>query len=302
MTKKLYTYEDWNEGKVILIFSRRIGDSNPNLVDWEDFSEEEKIKIQEQQKSIFEQSVQVTSEKYLNGFCEDFSRTRSKIDLVNRLLKRLNEVFTGKMICDHYFCRTSDNNMTFDFWYYQDMTFYIDNHFIGGKKYDYSNVHSPNSLYWNQDMVMPEVMVEAIGFMIKFLKNEKTKLQLRIKPETKTTVNDVLTSDSSLVIPKTNPYPDIFSTRDAYDFFCELESSIVLEEEYVAGYAFIFHKLKDEKLNFPIKKNVRQVDFCDFLKKERGQKEIYPPKLPKRNPKRSQTIFEKCRETYLSSL
>jgi hypothetical protein len=303
MSQKQYTYEDWYEGKVILKIARRNDEPNPNLADWEDFSEIEQIKIREKQKSIFEQSVIEKEEEVKKNFLEDYQRTRSKKDLVNRLLKRFIEVFRGEMICDSNYCHTSDSNITFDFWYYQEMKIYIDQYFIGGQLYDFLNVHSPNSIYWNQGIVMPEVMVEVLGSMIRFLKSEKRRLQsFKIKSEYNPSDNDFDSSDSAKVIPKTNPFPDIFSSPEAYDFFCDLESSIVLEKEYVAGYAFIFHKLKDKKLNFPIKKNVRQIDFCDFLKDERGQKEIYPPKLPKRNPKRSQTIFEKFRENYLTSL
>ncbi len=303
MTVKQYTYDDWYNGKVILIFARRNDELNPTIVDWKNFSKKEKNKIQKEQKSIFEQSLKKFEDKVIKEFLEDYQRTRSKIDLVNRLIKRFSEVFRGSMICSKDYCQTSDNHITFDFWYYQEMKFYIDYHFIGGKKYDFSNVHSPKSIYWNQETVMPEVLVEAFGSMIRLLKSEKNKLQsLKLNTNNDSLMNNIDSLDSTQVKSKTNPFTDIFSSPEAYDLFCDLESSIVIETEYVAGYAFIFHKLKDEKLKFPIKKNVRQVDFCDFLKEKRGQKEIYPPKLPKRNPKRSQIIFEKFLEKYLTCL
>lgn len=303
MSQEQYTYEDWFDGKVILKVARRNNEPNPTLVGWEDFTEAEQIKIREKQKSIFEESVIEIKEKVKHSFLEDYQRTRSKIDLVNRLLKRFIEVFNGKMICDNNYCQSSDSYLTFDFWYYQEMKIYIDRYFIGGQYYDFSNVHSPNSLYWNQEMVMPEAMVEAIGSMIKLLKAEKNNLRtLNVQSEKTISKNENATSDESNTVLKTNPYPDIFSSPEAYDFFCELEKSVVLESEYVAGYAFIYHKLKDEKLKYPIKKNVRQIDFCDFLKEQRGQKEIYPPKLPKRNPTRKTAIFEKCKENYLTAL
>jgi hypothetical protein len=145
-------------------------------------------------------------------------------------------------------------------------------------------------------------MVEAIGYMIRLLKSEKTKLTTFKTHPQNPPLSNIEGSLDSAGLTKANPYPDIFSSSEAYDFFCELERLVVVKTEYVAGYAFIFHSLKDEKLNFPIKKNVRQVDFCDFLKVQRGLKEIYPPKLPKRNHKRKTAIFETCKNNYITSL
>jgi len=306
MTTKKYSYYDWLNGNVVLIFSRREYNSKevsePILVSWDNFNDEDKVKIQEKQQSIFNVLVADTIKSVGSEFLQNYQRTKSKIDLLNRLIKRFTEVFRGTMICDHFHCHTSDLFLNYEFWYYQEMKAYIDRHFIGGQLYDYSNVNSPKCNYCNHDTVMPEVMVEAIGSMIKLLKSEKIKLESRNTQSKNPPLENIEGSLDSEGYTKTNPYPDIFSSSEAYDFFCELEMLVVVEAEYVAGYAFIFHNLKDEKLDFPIKKNVRQVDFCDFLKDLRGQKEIYPPKLPKRNPKRKIAIFETCKNKYITSI
>ncbi len=300
--KKKYSYNDWYEGKVILIFARRNDMPNPNIVEWDNFSNEEKIKIQEQQKLIFEKLVMDTLKSVQNDFQNDFQRSRSKIDLINKLLKRFTEVFAGKMICDNHYCHTSDTSLTFHFWYYQEMKTYIDYHFIGGQQYDFSNVHSPNSIFWDQNMIMPEVLVESISSMIKLLKSEKNKLKSRVKP-TKSILNiQENNTDNKVDNSTTNPYPDIFSSYKAYEFFLELERLTLREKNLTSVYSFIYFKLNEPKIDYPIKKNVSQSQFIDFLVDTKRMDAIYPPKLKKRNPESKQSLFQVCLKKFQSSL
>jgi hypothetical protein len=299
MSKQQYTYEDWYNGKVELMWARRNETPNPILVDWDNFAIDDKLKIQETQEAIFNEQVSQTIQVVQEEFIGNYQRTRSKIDLINRLLRRFNSVFNNNVQCVDDIVYTSDGRLNFEFWYYQEMKIYIDRYFIGGDYYDKNNVQSPNSPFLKKNEVLPEVMVHAIGAMMQLLKKLKRQLKVSFQEESyREPLNAKPISNKAVK----NPYPDIFSSDEAYEFFCELERLVVVEAEYVAGYAFIFHNLKDEKLDFPIKKNVRQVDFCEFLKDQRGQKEIYPPKLPKRNPKRKTAIFESCKNKYISSI
>jgi len=301
MEIKKYTYKDWLNGVVVLEYSRRQFNSNevptPTIVSWENFEKEEKETIQKEQKIIFENSKDELFKKLSIDFFCKFQRTRSKFDMINRLLKRFSEVFSNRMICHDHHCYSSDRIITFDFWYYQEMITYIDFYFIGGEHYDFSNVQSPNCIYHNHTIVMPEIMVDVYGLMNVLLKKERIKLKNPVAEHSMEGVeNDINDTEGNVV---ENPYPDIFATVEAYDFFCQLEKLSVIEKEYVAGYSFIYHKMKDDRLKYPIKKNVRASEFCDFLKDERGQQEIYPPKLKKRECKKNQLIFEDCKNNYL---
>lgn len=296
MQHKQYTFEEWHQGNVVLYQARILDNKNAVVVDWNNFSEKERTKIQECQKTIFEQSVKNTSELYINRFLDNFKRTKSKIDLLNSHLKRFLEVINGSLVCDRDYCHSSDLELTYEFWYYQEMRSYVQLFFIGGNEYDFSNVHSPNSKFWNNDVIMPEVLVEAIGSLIRLLKSEKQKLNLLKIQLEKALVIDKVQSETTEAI-SINPFPDIFSSIKAYKFFLDLEKNTVGTKYKVADYSFIYHKLKDKKIGYPIKEFVTQSQFCEFLKTNRDVI-IYPPHIKKRNPASKQSAFNSALEKF----
>jgi hypothetical protein len=291
-----YTFEDWYQGNVILHQARIFDFKDAVVVDWSNFSDVERIKIQECQKTIFEESVKRTSELYINRFHDNFQITKSKIDLLNNHLKRLSEVFNGGFICDLEYCHSSDLELTYELWYYQEMRSYIQIFFIGGNVYDFSNVHSPNSKFWDSNKIMPEVLVEAFGSMIRLLKSERQKLKMvKIQLEKPSEVDKVqLASIEAINI---NPFPDIFSSINAYKFFLDLEKNTVGTKYKEADYSFIYHKLKDAKIGYPIKEFVTQTEFCEFLKTNR-KVIISPPRIKKRNPEIKQSAFNSALEKF----
>jgi hypothetical protein len=300
MQRQQYTFEDWHQGKVVLYQARILENQNAVIVDWGNFSNEERTKIQECQKTIFEKSVKNTSELYIKGFHENFKRTKSKIDLLNNHLKRFLEVFNGGLVCDSDYCHSSDLELNYEFWYYQEMRRYIQLIFIGGNGYDFSNVHSPNSKFWDNDKIMPEVLVEAIGSLIRLLKSEKQKLKLLKIQLEKALVVDKVQSEATEAI-SINPFPDIFASINAFKFFLDLEKNTVGTKYKVADYSFIYHKLKDKKIEYPIKEFVSHSQFCEFLKTNRDVI-IYPPRIKKRNPASKQSAFNSALEKFQESI
>ena len=296
MQHQRYTFEDWYQGKVYLYQSRIFNNQDATIVDWNSFTEEDKSKIKDFQKSFFEQSVKQTSKLYIKQFLSNFKSTKSKIDLLNTLIKRYYEVFNGKMICDGDYCHSSDRDLNYEFWYYQEMRVYIDQVFIGGNEYDFSNVHSPYSKFWDGDKIMPEVCAEALGSLIKVLLTQKSKLT-KSKSQVKTPVVPNIQQEDSIETERINPFPDIFSSYNAFLFFLDLESSTVRTKPLDADYCFIFHKLKDPKIGYPIKQFVGHPQFCDFLFAYKGIT-IQPKYLKKRDPASKQSAFKVALEKF----
>lgn len=299
MQYQQYTFEDWYQGKVYLYQARIFDNQDATIVDWNSFTESDKTKIKHFQKTAFEQSVKQTTTLFTKQFLSNYKRTKSKIDLLNTLLKRYYEVFNGKMICDGDYCHSSDRELNYEFWYYQEMRVYIEQVFIGGNEYDFSNVHSPNSKFWNGDRIMPEVCAESLGSLIKIIQSQKSKLT-KSKSQVIRNVLPNIQQQDSIETQNINPFPDIFSSYYAFIFFTDLERNTVGTKYTIADYAFIYHKLKDAKIGYPIKEFVGHSQFCDFLKTYKGIT-IYPTYFKKRNPERKQSAFKVALEKFQAS-
>jgi len=79
-----------------------------------------------------------------------------------------------------------------------------------------------------------------------------------------------------------NPFPVIFKNGYAYQMFLELKELTVNEKSVVAGYSYIFHKMKNDALK-AINATTTEPAFIDFLMHEL-QVDISGTKLPYRNP------------------
>lgn len=88
-----------------------------------------------------------------------------------------------------------------------------------------------------------------------------------------------------------NKYPHIFITANDFNFFEALiESTVPKENPKVADFAFIFHKLFNQKPN-AIHQNVTHKTFIDFLNSE-YEADIYDSKLNKREPKSKMIVYD----------
>lgn len=301
MINKIYTYDDWLNGKVVLVYSRleynRKEISEPIIVSWDNFNLIDRNNIQKNQELIFQALLNEKFESLKADFENKFSLSKSKIDLVNTILRRLNEVIKGRLRCNNHYCVSSDGNLTLDINYYDEIKWYIKHFYIGGLRYDFSNVQSQKSPYNNHLEVMPEIFVEAIYKMIDCLNTAKMEI---LQGKGKSTFLN--TNDNQIIKSEDeNPFPEIFSSKEAYNFFLDLEKNTFNDKYKKASYSFIFLKMKHDKLNYPIKSYVTQREFCEFLAKNRNI-DIFPYKLKRINPKNKQAPFEECLKRYNASL
>jgi hypothetical protein len=319
MAIKKFTFEDWWNVKVVLNSTKGIPNevSDDLVVSLDDFDNEEVIKIQNKQKVIFNELLQKKYNDLINEFQTKIQNSKARRTLINQEYKSLRALISNKFINrdDSYISPIKNDSKSFKVWYYKAMMNHKNNSIVSGIVKDFSEIPSTNSRFYDNGQIPPEVMISAIIKMFSFIQdNRKIKTSLEKtqtdaskieEPNKSSTESNEQVEELKMDLVKesrVNPYPDIFSSIEAYDFFCELESLTVEKSEYVAGYSFIYHKMKNKTLNFPIKKRVTQKDFCDFLCEERGQEEICPPKLPVRVPKRKEPTYNICLTNYLKAL
>jgi hypothetical protein len=97
-----------------------------------------------------------------------------------------------------------------------------------------------------------------------------------------------------------NKYPQIFITANDYNFFTELMATTVPKKEpKVADFAFIFHKLYNQKPN-AIHHHVKHKIFIDFVNTEYNA-EITDHKLNKREPKYKMSIYNSLFNKFYSN-
>ena len=108
---------------------------------------------------------------------------------------------------------------------------------------------------------------------------EKITHWIRNTPETTSSAPKVQNSNN-----EENKYPHIFKTANDYNFFEDLlETTVPKENPNIADFAFIYHKLYNQKPN-AIHLQVTHKTFIDFLNSEYNA-EIFDNKLNKREQK-----------------
>ena len=314
MTLKKFTFEDWLNVTVVLKSTNGVPNevSKRIIVSFDNFDSEEARKIQETQRVVFNDFLKKKFAELKNEFFSKIENSNKPNQLTKNEYDSLHSLILNKFTCKNNFCTSpiKGDDKKFSQWYYNTMMSHLNDSKTksGGIVLNYNEIPSPNSRIYENGLVPPEVMISAFLKMFNLVSKLNPNKQFRNRTSnepknTSSTINELNQSILSIEEnERVNPFPDIFSSFESYDFFCELERVVVNSTEPVAGYSFIFHKMKDEKLKYPIKKNVSQSDFCEFLKEKRGQEEIYPPKLPKRNPIRKQEIYQKYLENYLMSV
>ena len=293
----IYTYEDWKSGKVALTYCNTEFHPDevtpPLLVSWDNFEEKEKRKIQKEQEYIFIRALKKQIQKQTVDFLNKYTNSKSTDELTAFTLRSLNAIYSGAYRYEGgiYYSPINHDHKMFDDWYYSDMMEYKRLYFIEGLKLNYDNVPC---LHYDENKISPSIKISLIKYMIGWITAHDLKHKPRNKAERKLPSNP---EDKPL-----EPGWDMFSSTQARGLFLDLESKVVIENEYVAGYSLIFHTMKDNKLGYPIKESVSQKTFCDFLERERHQQPIVPPKFKKVDPIRKRPIVEECVKTYLNAI
>jgi|GEM_PF-2885662 len=293
----IYTYDDWLTGKVVLTYCNTEFNSNevtpPLLISWVNFEEKEKRKIQKKQESIFKHALKEQIQKHTVDFLNKYTNSKSPNELTASTLRSLNAIYSGAYRYEGgiYYSPINHDHKMFDDWYYSDMMEHKRLYFTEGVTHNYDNVPC---LHYDENKVLPGIKISLIKHMMGWIKAHDLKHKPANKAEHKPQANP---EDKPL-----EPGWDIFSSTKARDLFLDLESKVVIEIEYVAGYSLIYHTMKDSKIGYPIKESVSQKTFCDFLERERYQLSIVPPKLKKVNPIRKRPIVNECVKVYLEAI
>lgn len=267
MANTLYTYEDWYEGKVVLIFSRRefnrkeVGE--PIVVSWENFNETEKAKIEKKQKALFEEMLKEMLEITTQDFLTKCKSSMFPDIFIEREFKSLSALWNNKYRCSGGICYSpiDSDNRIFDDAYFQEMMIHRTECFINGVKAKYDAVPSPKSVYHDKNRVLPEVMITTVYQMLQFIKSVKSKGQK--SPPT----SEQKTATSNQLNPKLDGFDArFFCGEKEYILFLECKSAIKARTvSDVAKYSVIFDFLKRQSI---IHSDVKHKSFITYLKKE----------------------------------
>lgn len=281
MKSDLYTYKNWLDGEVVLryatIYKSVEIKTNPIIVDWKNFKEEDIKKIKLKQIEIFDTQKNIFVSKERDRLTENYRNSIFKKEFISKSFTLWNEILSGKLLeltaLDSY-C-TSDNSITFPSIHYQEMIAYYNSVKIGGLQYDFSNVHSENCPYKLKTHLLPEIIVEVI---LK-LKNELNEWESDFPPKEKT---------------KESNYPLMFKDAQAESLFYKLIKEIKNRKPFQPAYSYIFHKMRG---TFNFKYNLINIsfskkDYSNFLKNTLKAKK-FNDKFPKG------TLDSRLRKDYL---
>lgn len=287
MTTKKYSYYDWLNGKVVLIFSRRQYNnkevSEPILVSWDNFNEKEKAKIEKKQEILFNEMLKVRLDITTKDFLTKCESSMFPKTFIEREFRSLWLLWNNKYICNGGICYSpiENENRTFDHSYYQEMIIHKTDCFINGVKAKYDAVPSPKSIYHDKNLVLPEVMITTVYQMLRFIKSKKSKRQnssASSEQKNETTIDtpsDQITEKSNQINPPLNGFEArFFSGAEEYNLFLECKSALKARTSgtqkkensapsEVAKYSTIFNFLKEK---FVIHSDVKHKSFIDYLK------------------------------------
>jgi hypothetical protein len=312
MSKKSYTFEDWLNVKVVLNTTKGIPNevSEENIVSINDFDTEEIKKIQEKQKSVFNELLDKEFEKIESEFFSKFKNSQVSKLLIKRELESLKALIGNKFICENgsYRSPIKGDNKTFLDWYYRSMMNHKINSMVGGNGDFYDEIPSPNSCFYDNGRIPPEVMISVVLKMFSFLSvlNSNTENKVKLKEisqnKTKEQIVDVSVSETSSD-EENDKWKLFFVNRDYYDFFLFCKNKLpsngkklkknngVETTSELSKYSNIFHFFLKEKL---IYKHIKHEPFIEYLIDE--QKVLIPSKtktFPYRYSKFSRSEIEK---------
>jgi hypothetical protein len=326
MSIKSYTFEDWLNVKVVLNTTKGIPNevSAENIVSINDFNSEEAKKIQEKQKSIFNELLDKEFEKIKNEFYSKIEISQVPKLLIKRELESLKAIIGNKFICEDGVCRSpiKGDNKTFLDWYYRSMMNHKNNSIISGILQYYYEIPSPNSRFYDNGRIPPEVMISAVFKMLNLTTklNPKTqrRSQLNENVNNRNKEKDVI--DTKITKPinqdnneKGNNYSEtetanstsqnkdewrrFFIDQDAYDFFLECKEKLgcrgritkkmKLKSE-LRKYSIIFHHLY---IFGKIHDGTKHKSFIEYLLEV--HKAIFPPStfaIPKKWAESDRTL------------
>jgi hypothetical protein len=172
----IYTYEDWNSGKVCLELPFIINvdeNSIPLRINWEQIKESDIPVIKQKRKDLFEASVLLLFNKLKNQFEDDAQTTKSLNYLFDRLISKYEEILFGELsVLTEYVTLKSDNTV-FEYNHFVDIKNYATNHILLSKDIEYDFVHSSNCRFQNPEKSCAEIEAEAYYRFLVWLRGER---------------------------------------------------------------------------------------------------------------------------------
>jgi hypothetical protein len=331
MSKKSNTFEDWLDVKVVLNTTKGIPNEvfEENNVSIDDFDTEEIKKIQEKQKSVFNDLLEKEYNKIESEFFSKFKNSQVSKFLIKREVESLKALIGNRFICKDGVCRSpiKGDNKTFLDWYYRSMMNHKNNSTISGIGRCYDEIPSPNSRFYDNGRIPPEVMISAVFKML----NLTTKLNL--KPQRRSQLNENINNhkkgkeviDTEITNPtnqdnneKGNNYSEtetaittnenkddwnrFFIDKDAYDLFLECKNKIQSRGRITKNmdtpsdltkYSNIFHFFQDKNL---IHEGTKHNSFIKYL--IRIHNAVFPSSAKKIPVKYSETDRDRITDLF----
>ncbi len=186
-----YTFEDWLNVKVVLITTKGIPNevSEGNIVSINDFNIAEIKKIQEKQKSVFNNLLEKEYFKTESEFLTKIKNSQFPKLLIKREVQSLKALIENRFICEDGVYRSpiKEDNKTFLDWYYRSMMNHKNNSIVSGIVRFFDEIPSPNSRYYDNGRIPPEVMISVVLKMFSFLSrinpNSENKVQSKEIPQ-----------------------------------------------------------------------------------------------------------------------
>lgn len=167
------SFETWNNGSVSLKYARvkYIEGNKPKLVSWDDFSNEDEIKIKEKQKEIFKQIVSTRLELFKIHFIKKYKQSSLKGELLKLEKKECKDILSGPYVEAQYIS-SRFWNVLFEL----DDLLCIQNYYketiLGGADNNYDFIQSLNDIHQEKSKTLPEVYARFVFECSEWLNNK----------------------------------------------------------------------------------------------------------------------------------
>ncbi len=317
---KKFTFNDWLEVKVTLKNKVVIPNENPNLkiVSLDEFELEDRIKIKTEQRTIFKQLFENQFDELMKVFNSKLLNSKRPIAYMNSEIESLKALIGAKFICTDGRCISPvrGDNKKFTEWYYKSMMIHK-SHSIsnGGMVWNFDEIPSPKSDFYENGMIPAEVMISAFSKMLYLLvvlnsenDNRKKVIDNKIQEKENKTIietptpvikstldihsvphteNENISSEkNSLVSPEVNDvWKRYFVKKEAYDFFLKCKSELpsrgkkspkTEKPSELSKFSVIFNFMTSKGLIFS---GTKHNNFIDYLRVE--QSVFIPSKINK---------------------
>lgn len=285
MMKTKYTFEDWLNVKVVLKTTKGIFDevSEENKVSFEDFDEIEVFKIKEKQKSIFNELLDEKYNDLKSEFLLKLENSKLPQSLIQREYNSIQSLFKNKFSCINnvYVSPIIGDNKSYDTWYYLSMINHFQNYKVAGIVNDFSEIPSPKSRFYLDNLVPPEVMLSAYLKMFNLVARMiSPKKPVVSKQKDDRIIEQIIEkNEENPIVRQLNPEEArFFNGIKAYEFFIKCKNGLTsngkktknstneAKPSEVTKYNLIFDYMinKERRLIF---KDVKHLSFIEYLRK-----------------------------------